>query len=166
MSRDAVTRGSGPMIGSRPLPRLPAFCICAFSVLIVLVVISCGDASATLTFETPDPDTYVHEVVDLVVDASANITNVSFYYRTTGDYIPIGEGNLTLPSFFGIQWETRMLMDGEYEILANGTIDAGGYETASVTSIHVDNTKPNIAFLKPTFGMRVNGIYMLTMRAD
>jgi hypothetical protein len=166
MSRDAETRGSGPTIGTRPVPGLPALYLWVFAGIVVLAVIACGDATATMTFETPDPDTNVHQVVDLVVDAGVNITNVSFYYRSTGDYILIGEGNLTPPSFFGIQWETRMMVDGEYEILANGTIDTGGYETANVTGIHVDNTKPNIAFVKPRDDMRVNGIYMITLVAD
>ncbi len=165
MSREAETRGASLTAGLRPAPLLLTIASFLLLATLLMTIGSADAAGAHLTFETPQADTYVHESVDVMVNASTNVTNVTFYYRSTGDYVLIGQGTLAAPSHFNVSWDTRWVGDGDYELMANGTLDMGGYETVNVTDIHVDNTKPSLSFLRPSFGDRVNGIYMITLGA-
>ncbi len=153
--------------GPRPGPSL-LICVLLMSLITiaVLLVMAAPATSANVQWEAPDPGAYVSKDVDVVVTASANVTNVTFYHRSNGPYLPIGNGTFTAPNFYSIKWVTFLLSDGKYELLANATLSGGGYELVNVSDINVDNKAPIVTFVTPTSGVRINGLYQIMVQTS
>ncbi|MCK5251902.1 MAG: DUF835 domain-containing protein [Thermoplasmata archaeon] len=150
--------------------QLPGLALCHLLLIIVMVIVAAlllmapsaaADRSVDLTWLEPQTDVDVFKDVDVGVRASANVTNVTFYYRSDSDYHLIGNGTFSAPDSYRIVWDTRTVTDGTYELMANATLAGGGYAQLNVTDIRVDNTAPTIFFINPSSGIRLNGLYII-----
>lgn len=141
------TWDSGTASGIEPIVMLPP------GPTTVLLTVSDGDASSTDTVDvlvqdtaaplveiiTPQPDTAVQGTVTLLLEAfdHSDVVDVSFSVRQADgeDGIPIGYEQLTAgatatPMRWGLPFDTTVLADGYYVILARA-IDEFGNEGAS-----------------------------------
>jgi len=153
-----------------PGPSLRPFLLISIIVVaaVLLLVASPAMASAAenVTWDRPKADIDVRDDLYISVKASANVTNVTFSYRSwLGDTV-IGNGTFTTPDTFWITWDTETVADGTYGLLANASLTGGGHETVSVTDVRVDNTVPTALFTAPTSDMRLNGIFIIRVQAS
>ncbi|MCJ2540225.1 MAG: hypothetical protein LN414_03025, partial [Candidatus Thermoplasmatota archaeon] len=129
--------------------------------LLLLAPSTAADRSVDLTWLEPQTDSDVFKDLDVEVKASVNVTNVTFYHRSDDDYQLIGIGTFSAPDSYKIVWNTRTVIDGTYELMANATLAGGGYAQINVTDIRVDNTAPTVFFINPTTPIRLNGLYII-----
>ncbi len=120
-----------------------------------------ADRATDLTWDRPSEGSFVSRDVDVIVRASANVTNVTFYYRSTGDFQFLGNGTFSPPDYYSTVWNTRLVVDGTYELLANATLSGGGHSLVNLSDVKVDNTPPTISFKTPTQGIRINGYFII-----
>jgi hypothetical protein len=150
---------------------VPILALTTFLVVLVtgLMVVLAGHATADdvmVEFQTPTGGDSVAGSVEVIVLANATVQNVTFFYGSVGNWTEIGNGTYQPPSFFQILWETSILPDGSYDLLANASLQGGGYAEDMVSGIVVDNTPPTIRFLGLQTGDRLTGILYVNTTTD
>ncbi len=125
-----------------------------------------GHRAPLLSWEAPLEDAHVMGVVELSVLANETVSNVTFHYRAFDEWTFIASGTAGPGPRWRALWETELVPDGTYELMANGTVDGGGEANATVEGVTVDNQPPFPVFLAPPQNTRVRGQVPVIVTAD
>jgi hypothetical protein len=129
-----------------------------------------GPAASTsdteVEFQFPLANSNVSGEINLIVEAGANVTGVDFYQRSIGDWTYISAGVLDSPGVYNGTWDTTIVPDGTYDIMANGSLIGGNSTESVLSSVTVDNTIPTVQFITPQTNQRLRGYYQIELQAS